>query len=93
MLKSNMYFSGGCEFEKAQKKKRILRRLLFWAIVCLLLVSLYKSAFELEITDYSVQSAFLPPEFDGFRIVQLSDLHGRDFGDELYERWRRFRRI
>lgn len=71
---------------KRRRKKRILRRLLFWAIVCLLLVSLYKSAFELEITDYSVQSAFLPPEFDGFRIVQLSDLHGRDFGDELYEK-------
>lgn len=57
-------------------------------IVCLLIVSLYKSAFNLEVTDYRTQSAFLPAEFDGFKIVQLSDLHGAEFGDELYEKVR-----
>ena len=72
--------------KRRKKKKRILRRLLFWAIVCFLAVSLYKSAFSLEVTDYSVQSAFLPAEFDGFKIAQLSDLHGAEFGDELYEK-------
>ena len=57
-------------------------------IVCVLLVSLYNSAYKLEVTEYDVQSANLPTEFDGFKIVQLSDLHGAEFGNELYEKVR-----
>ena len=33
-------------------------------------------------THYRVLSGRIPKEFDGFRIVQISDLHGRSFGRE-----------
>ena len=38
------------------------------------------SALRLVTTEYEVPSGKLPAAFDGFRIVQLSDLHGVSFG-------------
>ena len=35
--------------------------------------------------EFSYADAALPENFDGFRIVQLSDLHGRSFGGRLAE--------
>lgn len=40
------------------------------------------SRFTLETTEYSARFDDLPPEFDGFRIAVLSDLHGMSFGKE-----------
>lgn len=74
--------------KKRKRKKRRLRRLLFWIVVCLLIAAVYNSSHKLEVTEYSAASERLPAEFDGFKIVQLSDLHGADFGDELYEKVR-----
>lgn len=34
------------------------------------------------VTNYTVKSAALPKEFDGFRIAQVSDLHNDEFGEE-----------
>lgn len=34
----------------------------------------------LRVSEYSVASRKIPAAFDGFRVVQLSDLHGRSFG-------------
>ena len=39
------------------------------------------SRFTLETTEYSARFDDLPPEFDGFRIAVLSDLHGMSFGE------------
>ena len=36
----------------------------------------------LEITEYYVSSPRIPDPFDGFEIVQISDLHNAEFGDE-----------
>lgn len=36
---------------------------------------------DLEISRYEVKSQKLPESFDGFKIVQLSDLHGAEFGE------------
>lgn len=36
----------------------------------------------LEVTEYSVSSPEIPQGFDGFRIVQISDLHNTTFGEE-----------
>lgn len=58
------------------------------AIICLILLSLYNSSHKLSISEYDINSTRLSPEFDGFRIVQLSDLHGAEFGDALYEKVR-----
>ena len=46
------------------------------AAVCILLDSRY----DIQLTDYELASDRLPPEMDGLRIVQLSDLHGAEFG-------------
>lgn len=36
----------------------------------------------LEVTEYTVTSADLPEAFTGFRIVQISDLHNTEFGND-----------
>ncbi len=33
-------------------------------------------------TEYHLADALLPQEFSGFRVVQISDLHGRNFGED-----------
>ena len=39
------------------------------------------SAARIVTTEYALSYAELPAAFDGFRIVQLSDLHGAEFGE------------
>lgn len=48
-------------------------------ILCLSWI-LYSSKYRLEITEYTLSSTKLPEAFDGYRIVQLSDLHTMEFG-------------
>lgn len=71
-----------------KRKNKSFRRLLTLAIICLILLSLYNSSHKLSISEYDINSTRLSSEFDGFRIVQLSDLHGAEFGDALYEKVR-----
>lgn len=40
------------------------------------------SRYNLQTTRYSISSGKLPLQFDGFRIVHLSDLHGMEFGED-----------
>ncbi|KGL39490.1 serine/threonine protein phosphatase [Listeriaceae bacterium FSL A5-0209] len=40
----------------------------------------YWSTKQLRTTDYNIVSAKIAPELDGFRILQLSDVHGDTFG-------------
>ena len=40
------------------------------------------SSSRLEVSSYELSSEKLPESFDGFRIVQLSDLHGAEFGSD-----------
>lgn len=70
--------------EKTPKKPHILRITL---IVLLALAALFAllfadSASRLVTTDYTLTSARLPAGFDGYRIVQLSDLHAAEFGED-----------
>lgn len=60
------------------KRSKWLRVLLILAL-CLFWL-LYSSKYRLEITEYTLSSAKLPEVFDGYRIVQLSDLHTMEFG-------------
>ena len=34
-----------------------------------------------KLTHYTVRSSEIPQEFDGFKIIQLSDIHGAEFGN------------
>lgn len=34
-----------------------------------------------KLTHYTVKSGEIPPQFDGFKIIQLSDIHGTEFGE------------
>lgn len=49
------------------------------AIVCVLLLD---SNLRLTVTEYNLSSERLPAEFDGYKIVQLSDLHTMEFGED-----------
>lgn len=42
-------------------------------------VSVYSNSF-IGVTRYTLSFSDLPPEFDGFKIVQVSDLHNKRFG-------------
>ena len=62
------------------KKKFII----FAAIVAILILLIIWIAYgntDLEIYKYNVKSEDIPSEFDNFRIVQISDLHNAEFGE------------
>lgn len=72
---------------KRAKKKRLTR---FAIISCVLLLALAATAYVafdtgLSVTKFSIISEKLPAEFDGFKIVQLTDLHCAYFGEKQQE--------
>ena len=62
--------------------KRRSRGIFPLILLLLLTVLLADSRFRLVTTEYRLQFDNLPPEFDGFRVVQLSDVHGAVYGKE-----------
>ncbi len=68
---------------KDRDKKRRSRLPVAAAAVALALAAvLADSRWRLDKDAYTLVSARLPAGFDGFRIVQLSDLHGTEFGTD-----------
>ncbi len=66
----------------AKGKKRRGRWPIAAAAVALALAAiLADSRWRLDRDEYVLSSARLPAGFDGFRVVQLSDLHGMEFGE------------
>jgi len=65
---------------KKRRKHSFIKILAALIIICAA-VLLY-SKYGLTVTRYEVSSDRLPESFDGFRIVQLSDLHGSEFGED-----------
>lgn len=52
-------------------------------IACLLLILLLAdSKYRLTVSEYTIHSRHLPDAFNGYTIVQLSDLHGMEFGED-----------
>ena len=71
---------------KRRKKRRGRKALIIIALLCLAAFYLVRDSSEnLSLTEYSVTDADLPQSFRGFKIVQLSDLHGAQFGAELVD--------
>lgn len=65
------------------------RRIILICFLCLVLAFsalLLDSNTRIVISEYSLASEKLPESFDSFRIVQLSDIHGKDFSGYLAEK-------
>ena len=65
---------------KGQKVKKAAVRVL--ALLLALTAFLWWSHNSLQVEQFTLQSSHLPSPFHGLRIVQLSDLHGRQFGKD-----------
>lgn len=66
-----------------QKTKRgLIFAGVLMGLLLLLALCVADSKYNFELTEYKISSDKLPEEFSGFRIVQISDLHGSRFGAE-----------
>ncbi len=71
---------------KKHRGRGCLTALIILALIAAAAAFLIKdSRDDLEISRYEVKSQKLPESFDGFKIVQLSDLHGAEFGEDGME--------
>lgn len=71
---------------KKHRGRGCLTALIILALIAAAVAFLIKdSRDDLEISRYEVKSQKLPESFDGFKIVQLSDLHGAEFGEDGME--------
>lgn len=71
---------------KKHRGRGCLTALIILALIAAAAAFLIKDSREdLEISRYEVTSQKLPESFDGFKIVQLSDLHGAEFGEDGME--------
>ena len=68
---------------KKHRGRGCLTALIILALIAAAAAFLIKdSRDDLEISRYEVKSQKLPESFDGFKIVQLSDLHGAECGED-----------
>lgn len=71
---------------KKHRGRGCLTALIILALIAAAAAFLIKDSREdLEISRYEVASQKLPESFDGFKIVQLSELHGAEFGEDGME--------
>ncbi len=66
-------------------KKIIKNKKLVALLLCLVIVFgvfVVYSNFKIETTEYTIESSLLPKSFDKFKIVQISDLHNAEFGED-----------
>ena len=71
---------------KKHRGRGCLTALIILALIAAAAAFLIKdSRDDLEISRYEVKSQKLPESFDGFKIVQLTDLHGAEFGEDGME--------
>lgn len=62
------------------KRRRHIFPMIIAALIIICAALLLVGKYGLTVTRYTISSPRLPGGFDGFRIVQLSDLHGSEFG-------------
>lgn len=77
--------------ESRNKKKKkgglvgSLGRMLLLGLILFLLLSLYLSNSRLTTSYYQVASPSMPNAFNGYKIAQISDVHGSDLSQDLLE--------
>lgn len=69
----------------APKKSKHHGLTVLFVIIALIALLILDSRYRLVSTEYVLSYSNLPASFDGYRIVQLSDLHMKDFGEKLPE--------
>lgn len=69
--------------KKLSKKKRII---IYAVIVVILFIFCQWQNNMLTVSKYTYSSPKIAEELDGFRIVQISDLHNKDFGGRLIDK-------
>ena len=67
------------------KKKTKKRSLYFLIGTASLLWFFHFQNNSIVVSEYSLRSEEIPPSFDGYKVVQLSDLHNKSFGEEQSE--------
>ncbi|MGE4282798.1 MAG: metallophosphoesterase [Clostridia bacterium] len=72
------------------KVKRVLTTLIL--LICVLLFLYYENNF-ITITNVTIKSNKLPQSFNGYKIVHLSDLHSKSFGESQRNLIRKIRNI
>lgn len=72
---------------KLKKRKISLRRKWFVFLIIILLISffIYKGNTTVGVTYFDIYSEEIPSAFDNYTIVQLSDLHDAEIGDDHLE--------
>lgn len=66
-----------------RKKQKLIRRIGYWAVSLMLCWALaYGANNRIDISEYTYETQELSVSFDGFRIVQISDLHNKVFSQE-----------
>lgn len=83
-----MHYAGGffygIIFIGDDKVKKIKKKILIFAVTALiLLIFCWYQNNMLTVSDYIYSSPKTAEELDGFRIVHISDLHNKDFGNRL----------
>ena len=66
--------------QKNQRKSKVIFFSLFGTVIIAIAVYLWCGVNLIEVSHYTVSSSKLPKSFDGYRIVQLTDLHSKSFG-------------
>ena len=69
------------DIPKKLKYKR-KKKMLILMIIALLIAMWAYSNFRVVTTEYTISSDKIPESFDGYTIVQISDVHGRQYGDD-----------
>ncbi|PKM72714.1 MAG: phosphoesterase [Firmicutes bacterium HGW-Firmicutes-16] len=67
------------------KKSKHHGLLILFVIISIIALLILDSRYRLVATEYELSYSDLPSSFEGYRIVQLSDLHMKDFGEKLPE--------
>jgi predicted MPP superfamily phosphohydrolase len=67
---------------KMTKKRRHIGIIILLLLILLISILLIDSNTRIVVNEYPLHYSNLPAAFDGYRIVQLSDIHAVDFGKE-----------